>query len=105
MHARAGDERIERLQRIERHELRHPGVAELGDVGLGLADVSREQFFVGGGPGDLLRADVHAGVGPFKVGEHLLDHFAFAPQAPELELDARRGRAAGQSGADEQSTR
>ncbi len=55
-----------------------------------------------GGPGDLLGADVHTGVGPFELWDHLLDDFAFAPQPPELELDAGGGGAAGESDAGKQ---
>jgi hypothetical protein len=37
-----------------------------------------------------------------ELRQHLRDHFAFAPEAPELELDAGGGGAAGEGGAGEQ---
>ncbi|MGZ8833697.1 MAG: hypothetical protein ACXW19_10955, partial [Thermoanaerobaculia bacterium] len=44
-----------------------------------------QQFFVGGGPGDLLDLYFYVRVRFFELGDHLRDDFAFAAQAPEFD--------------------
>ncbi|MGZ5477089.1 MAG: hypothetical protein ACXWH1_11405 [Thermoanaerobaculia bacterium] len=54
-----------------------------------------QQFFVGGGPGDLLDLYFYVRVRFFELGDHLRDDFAFAAQAPELDCGFVLGACAG----------
>ena len=87
-------EAVERRQRIERDELRHPGIAEHGDVGRGVADVGREELLVRGGPRDLLDFDVDVGVLFLESGDELGEDFALSTHGP----DAKSGLVSGGGG-------
>ena len=77
--------------RLERAELRDPGVAELAHVGRRAADVGRDQLLVRRRPGHLLHDHVDAGVLALEVRHELLHHLALASHGPEAER--RRARA------------
>ena len=84
----AGDPVVERADRVERDELRDPGVAELEDVRHRVAGEGGQQLLVGGAPGDLLDPDRDAGMAPLELGGQLLHDLALAPHRPEVERDA-----------------
>ena len=78
--------------RVERDELRHPGVAEHCDVGRGLADVGGEELLVSRRPGNLLDLDVDVGVLFLEYRNELGEHFAFSAHRPDAERGLVTGR-------------
>jgi hypothetical protein len=91
---RARDPRVQRLERVQRDELRNPRVAELRDVGRGAADVAREQLLVRRRPRDLLNFDLDAGVRALEVLDELRDDLALAAHRPEAQVHGLLPRAA-----------
>ena len=82
-HTRGGDERVQGLEGVQGGELRHPGVAQLRDVGGGVANHGGQQLLVRRRERDLLDADVHSRMRPLERRHQRLDDFAFVPERPE----------------------
>ena len=96
--AGAGHPLVERLQRAEGAELGQPGVAELAEVGQGVAGEGGQKLLVRRRPGQLLHPNLHARVALAKGREQLDDHFGFAPHGPEIERALGVGPAAAAAG-------
>jgi hypothetical protein len=94
---------VERLERAEGAELGQPGVAELAEVGQGVAGEGGQELLVRRRPGQLLHPNLHAGVALAKGGEQLDHHLGLASHGPEIEralgvapASAAAGKRAGQ---------
>ena len=83
--AGGGHPLVERLQRTEGAELRQPGVAELAEVGQGVAGEGGQELLVRCRPRQLLHANLHGRMALAKGREQLDDHFGLAPHGPEIE--------------------
>ena len=77
--------RLQRLERAERGELGDPGVAELRDVGRGVAGEGRQQLFMRRAPRQLFDAHAQRRVLALERGEQLAHHLAFAAHRPEAQ--------------------
>ena len=83
---------IEGFECAERHEFRNPRVAELANVGRGVAGERRQQLFVGRGPWQLLDGDANARMRALELREECSHHFALPSHCPEAD-DGDVGRA------------
>src|SRR5690606_11239731 len=85
------DPRRQLLERAERHELRHPRVAELRRVRRRLAHERGEQLLVRRRPRDLLYTHADARMPPLELRHQPPHDLAFPADAPEQHLHRARG--------------
>ncbi len=84
-HGRCVHVRLQRLQRTERGQLRHPGVAELGQVRQRIAGERGQQLLVRRGERQRLHLDADAGIVALEVGQQRRHHLGLASHRPEFQ--------------------
>ncbi len=82
-HGGALHERLQRRQRVQFGELRHPGVAQLAHVRQAVRGERGQQLLVRGGPRNVLHIHLDARILGLEFMDQLADHLRLASHRPE----------------------